>query len=148
MNGVSGLIEYDAASVEVRAVYDDIMATRQVDLVNNFWKMLANHRPTLQQVWAEVKAAMGPGALDPLTKEMIYVVVSATESHFYNHQRPHQALGYQTPADLFPHQPSRSLSGGLSPHPRICRSFLPEWMFFAALLCPASAVQSNSLIGG
>ena len=78
MNGVSGLIEYDAASAEVRAVYDDIMATRKVDRVNNFWKVLANHPPTLQQVWAEVKAVMTPGALDPLTKEMIYVAVSAT----------------------------------------------------------------------
>ncbi|MBL0156726.1 MAG: carboxymuconolactone decarboxylase family protein [Bryobacterales bacterium] len=83
MNGVSGLIEYDAASAEVRAVYDDIMATRKVDRVNNFWKVLANHPPTLQQVWAEVKAVMTPGALDPLTKEMIYVAVSATNGCEY-----------------------------------------------------------------
>jgi len=83
MNGVSGLIEYDAASPEVRAVYDDIMATRKVDRVNNFWKVLANHPPTLQQVWAEVKAVMAPGALDPLTKEMIYVAVSATNGCEY-----------------------------------------------------------------
>ena len=83
MNGVSGLIEYDAASAEVRAVYDDIMATRKVDRVNNFWKVLANHPPTLQQVWAEVKAVMAPGALDPLTKEMIYVAVSATNGCEY-----------------------------------------------------------------
>ena len=83
MNGVSGLIEYDAASAEVRAVYDDIMATRKGARVNNFWKVLANHPPTLQQVWAEVKAVMTPGALDPLTKEMIYVAVSATNGCEY-----------------------------------------------------------------
>lgn len=83
MNGVSGLIEYDNASAEVRAVYDDIMATRKVDRVNNFWKVLANHPPTLQQVWAEVKTVMAPGALDPLTKEMIYVAVSATNGCEY-----------------------------------------------------------------
>ena len=83
MSGVSGLIEYDAAPAEVRAVYDDIMTTRQVDRVNNFWKVLANHPPTLQQVWAEVKTVMGPGALDPLTKEMIYVAVSATNGCEY-----------------------------------------------------------------
>jgi AhpD family alkylhydroperoxidase len=83
MSGVSGLIEYDDAPSEVRAVYDDIMATRKVDRVNNFWKVLANHPPTLQQVWAEVKAVMAPGALDPLTKEMIYVAVSATNGCEY-----------------------------------------------------------------
>lgn len=83
MNGVSGLIEYDDAPGEVRAVYDDIMATRKVDRVNNFWKVLANHPPTLQQVWAEVKAVMAPGALDSLTKEMIYVAVSATNGCEY-----------------------------------------------------------------
>lgn len=83
MSGVSGLIEYEAASPEVRAVYDDIMATRKVDCVNNFWKVLANHPPTLQQVWAEVKTVMAPGALDPLVKEMIYVAVSATNGCEY-----------------------------------------------------------------
>ncbi len=83
MSGVSGLIEYDDALPEVRAVYDDIMATRKVDRVNNFWKVLANHPPTLQQVWTEVKAVMAPGALDPLMKEMIYVAVSATNGCEY-----------------------------------------------------------------
>ena len=83
MSGVSGLIQYDDAPPEVRAIYDDIMATRKVDRVNNFWKMIANHPPTLQQVWAEVKGVMAPGALDPLTKEMIYVAVSATNGCEY-----------------------------------------------------------------
>ena len=96
MSGVSGLIEYDDASAEVRAVYDDIMATRKVDRVNNFWKVLANHPATLQQVWAEVKAVMAPGALDPLTKEMIYVAVSATngcEYCTYSHTAGARAKG-------------------------------------------------------
>jgi AhpD family alkylhydroperoxidase len=77
------LVEYEEAPPEVRAVYDDIMATRKVDRVNNFWKALANHPPTLAQVWAEVKTLMAPGALDPLTKEMIYVAVSATNGCDY-----------------------------------------------------------------
>src|SRR4030095_8983780 len=65
------LIEYAEASVEVRAVYDDIMATRKIDRVNNFWKALASHPPTLRRTWDTLKSVMAPGALDPLTKEMI-----------------------------------------------------------------------------
>lgn len=80
---VVSLIEYAEASAEVRAVFDDIMATRKVDSVNNFWKALANHPATLRQVWEEVKAVMAPGALDPLVKEMIYVAVSATNGCEY-----------------------------------------------------------------
>ncbi len=67
-----GLIEYADASPEVRAVYDDIMATRKTDRVNNFWKALASHPPTLRRTWESVKEVMAPGALDPLTKELIY----------------------------------------------------------------------------
>jgi len=70
------LIEYDAASPEVRAVYDDIMTTRQTDWINNFWKVLANDPPTLRRTWESLKSVMAPGALDPLTKEMIYLAVS------------------------------------------------------------------------
>ena len=77
------LIEYQDATPEVRAIYDDIMATRKVDWVNNFWKGLANHPPTLSQVWSEVKQVMSPGALDPLTKELIYVAVSITNNCEY-----------------------------------------------------------------
>jgi AhpD family alkylhydroperoxidase len=73
-----GLIEYANASAEVRAVYDDIMATRQTDWINNFWKAIANDPATLRRTWASVKQIMAPGALDPLVKEMIYVAVSAT----------------------------------------------------------------------
>jgi hypothetical protein len=72
------LIEYAAASAEVRAVYDDIMATRKVDWINNFWKALAGHPPTLKRTWESVKQVMAPGALDPLTKEMLCLAVSAT----------------------------------------------------------------------
>jgi AhpD family alkylhydroperoxidase len=73
-----GMIEYAQASAEVRAVYDDIMATRKVDWINNFWKVLAHHPPTLKRTWESVKEIMAPGALDVLTKEMIYVAISAS----------------------------------------------------------------------
>ena len=77
------LVEYAEASAEVRAVYDDIMATRKVDWVNNFWKALASHPPTLQRTWESVKSVMADGALDPLTKEMVYLAVSATNGCEY-----------------------------------------------------------------
>ena len=77
------LIEYDQADPEVRAVYDDIMATRNIDWVNNFWKALANHPPTLRRVWDDLKQVMAPGALDPLVKEMIYVAVSTANGCDY-----------------------------------------------------------------
>ena len=73
-----GLVEYPDAPPEVRAVYDDIMATRGPNWINNFWKALAHDPPTLRRTWDSVKQIMAPGALDPLTKEMIYVAVSAT----------------------------------------------------------------------
>jgi AhpD family alkylhydroperoxidase len=77
------LIEYDDASVEVRAVYDDIMETRQVDWVNNFWKALAVDPVSLRRTWESVKQVMAPGALDPLTKELLYVAVSVTNGCEY-----------------------------------------------------------------
>jgi AhpD family alkylhydroperoxidase len=76
-------IEYAEASAEVRAVYDDIMKTRGVDWINNFWKALANHPAELRRVWQNVKQVMAPGALDPLVKEMVYVAVSATNGCEY-----------------------------------------------------------------
>ncbi len=78
-----GLIEYTDASPEVRAVYDDIMATRKTDWINNFWKALAHDPATLRRTWQSVKEIMAPGALDALTKEMIYVAVSATNQCGY-----------------------------------------------------------------
>jgi AhpD family alkylhydroperoxidase len=76
-------IDYGEASAEVRAVYDDIMATRKTDYVNNFWKALASHPPTLRRTWESVKQVMAPGALDVVTKEMIYLAISATNGCKY-----------------------------------------------------------------
>jgi AhpD family alkylhydroperoxidase len=78
-----GLIEYNQAGPEVRAVYDDIMATRGTDWINNFWKAIAHHPATLRRTWDSVKQIMAPGALDPLTKELIYLAVSATNQCAY-----------------------------------------------------------------
>jgi AhpD family alkylhydroperoxidase len=72
------LIDYDDASSEVRAVYDDILATRKTDYINNFWKALANDPATLKRTWESIKQIMVPGALDALTKELIYIAVSVT----------------------------------------------------------------------
>ena len=77
------MIEYEDAPPAVRAIYDDIMRTRQVDWINNFWKVLANHPPTLKRTWESIKEVMAPGALDPLTKELIYLAVSTTNGCDY-----------------------------------------------------------------
>ncbi|HSD54867.1 MAG TPA: carboxymuconolactone decarboxylase family protein [Burkholderiales bacterium] len=77
------MVEHAEASSEVRAVFDDIMATRRTDWVNNFWKALATHPPTLRRIWENVKQVMAPGALDPLVKEMLYVAVSVTNNCEY-----------------------------------------------------------------
>ena len=73
-----GLIEYSDAPPEVRAVYDDIMATRRTDWINNFWKALAHDPPMLRRTWESIKQIMAPGALDALTKELVYLAVSAS----------------------------------------------------------------------
>lgn len=78
-----GFVEYKDADLEVRAVYDDIMATRKTDWINNFWKAIANDPATLKRTWESIKQIMAPGALDPLTKEMIYVAVSVTNQCGY-----------------------------------------------------------------
>ena len=72
------LIEYGDAGPEVRAVYDDILATRKTDCINNFWKALANDPASLKRTWESIKQIMAPGALDALTKELIYIAVSVT----------------------------------------------------------------------
>ena len=77
------LIEYDVASDEVRSVYDDIMSVRKSEWVNNFWKALANQPKLLKDTWNAIKAVMAPGSIDPLTKEMLYIAVSATNSCNY-----------------------------------------------------------------
>jgi len=76
----SGLVEYKDASSEVRLVFDDIVATRQTDWINTCWKALARDPVTLKRTWESIKLIMVPGALDALTKEMIYVAVSVTIS--------------------------------------------------------------------
>ena len=76
-------IEHNDAGQEVRAIYDDICQTRGVDDVNNFWKYLANEPRMLAHVWASVKDMMAPGALDPLTKELVYLAVSITNGCEY-----------------------------------------------------------------
>jgi alkylhydroperoxidase AhpD family core domain len=90
------LIEYEDANDAVRAVYDDIMATRKTDWINNFWKVLAHDPATLKRTWESVKEVMAPGALDPLVKELIYVAVSVTngcEYCTYSHTAAARAKG-------------------------------------------------------
>jgi AhpD family alkylhydroperoxidase len=91
-----GFVEYEDAGPEVRAVFDDIMATRKVDRVNNFWKAIARDPVTLRRTWESLKQIMAPGALDPLTKELIYVAVSVTNNCGYciaSHTASAQAKG-------------------------------------------------------
>lgn len=77
------LIDDADASPEVRAVFDDIRATRKSDFVNNFWRALAHDPALLKRTWDSVKQVMAPGALDPLTKELVYIAVSATNGCEY-----------------------------------------------------------------
>ena len=76
-------IEYDDASSDVRAIFDEIKLARSVEDVNNFWKYLANDPVTLRRTWHSLKEIMEPGALDSLTKELIYIAVSATNNCAY-----------------------------------------------------------------
>ena len=80
---ISHFVEYEDAPAEVRAVYDDIMATRDVDWINNFWKALAQDPATLKRTWESLKQVMAPGALDPVIKEMLYVAVSIANNCTY-----------------------------------------------------------------
>ncbi|MEZ5852281.1 MAG: carboxymuconolactone decarboxylase family protein [Hyphomicrobiaceae bacterium] len=76
-------VNLDAAGPEVTAVIDDIKATRKVKTVNNFWRYLANEPRMLRHTWQSLKEVMGPGALDPLTKELVYVAISVTNNCEY-----------------------------------------------------------------
>lgn len=78
-----GLIEYEDASLQVKAVYDDIMATRSSAYINNFWKAIAHDPVLLKRTWEDLKATMALGALDALTKELIYIAVSVTNNCQY-----------------------------------------------------------------
>ena len=77
------MVDYRDATPEARAVFDDIMATRKTDWVNNFWKVLASDPPTMRRIWENVRQVMAPGALDPLTKELLYIAVSVTNGCEY-----------------------------------------------------------------
>jgi AhpD family alkylhydroperoxidase len=76
-------LDDDALGADARAVFDDIRATRKTDFVNDFWRVLAHDPPTLARTWSAVKQVMAPGALDPLTKELVYVAVSVTNNCEY-----------------------------------------------------------------
>ena len=77
------LIEYEDASPEVKAVFDDIRTVRKTDYINNFWKALAHHPDTLKRLWLSIKEVMAPGEIDSPTKEMIYIAVSIANSCDY-----------------------------------------------------------------
>ena len=79
----SALLRDTDLSPEARAVFDDIRATRGTDYINNFWRALARDPVGLKRIWESLKAVMGPGALDPKTKEMIYFAVSAAHGCDY-----------------------------------------------------------------
>lgn len=92
-------IPYEQASDEVRAVYDDIKATRNVPDVNNFWKYIANDPATLRRTWQSLKEVMAPGEIDPLTKELLYLAVSVTNGCDYciaSHTAAARAKGLTT----------------------------------------------------
>ncbi|HET6378747.1 MAG TPA: carboxymuconolactone decarboxylase family protein [Methylocella sp.] len=93
---MAALIEESEASPEVKAVYADIKASRKTDYVNNFWKALARDPATLKRMWSNIKHVMAPGALDPLTKELIYIAVSITNNCGYciaSHTASARAIG-------------------------------------------------------
>ncbi|MEO9518049.1 MAG: carboxymuconolactone decarboxylase family protein [Paracoccaceae bacterium] len=81
--GTVPLISDDDASTEVLAVFDDIRQTRGTDFINNFWRALANDPDLLKSTWNRLKTVMGPGELDPLVKEMLYVAVSVANGCEY-----------------------------------------------------------------
>ena len=77
------LISDQEASAEVLAVFDDIRAVRGTEYINNFWQALANDPALLAATWARLKEVMGPGELDPLVKEMLYIAVSVANGCDY-----------------------------------------------------------------
>jgi AhpD family alkylhydroperoxidase len=96
------LIEYQHATPEVRAIYDDIMATRKTDWINNFWKAIAHDPKLLKRTWESLKEIMGPGAIDPLTKELLYIAVSVTNNcHYCIFSHTASAFGKGMTPDMF-----------------------------------------------
>jgi AhpD family alkylhydroperoxidase len=95
-------IDETAASGEVKAVFDDIKKTRDTDYINNFWRVLASDPATLKRIWGGLKEVMAPGALDPLTKEMIYLAVSITNGCAYcSHSHGAAAKGKGMTKEMF-----------------------------------------------
>ena len=102
MTSAVPLIDENAASAEVRAVYDDIKQTRDTDYINNFWRVLANDPATLKRIWGALKQVMAPGALDPLTKEMIYLAISISNGCAYcSHSHGVAAKGRGMTKEMF-----------------------------------------------
>jgi AhpD family alkylhydroperoxidase len=96
------MIDEAAASGEVKAVFDDIRKTRDTDYINNFWRVLASDPATLKRIWGGLKEVMAPGALDPLTKEMIYLAVSITNGCAYcSHSHGAAAKGRGMTKEMF-----------------------------------------------
>jgi AhpD family alkylhydroperoxidase len=77
------LLADDELSPQAASVFADIRATRKTDFVNNFWRALAHDPVSLKRTWESVKEVMGPGALDPKVKEMIYIAVSVANGCEY-----------------------------------------------------------------
>ncbi len=77
------IVSDERASARVRGIFDDIRETRGTDYINDFWRALANHPDELERLWAQLKTTMAPGALDPLTKELLYVAVSIANACAY-----------------------------------------------------------------
>jgi AhpD family alkylhydroperoxidase len=96
------MIDERDASPEVKAVFDDIRATRNTDYINNFWRVLANDPATLKRIWVGLKEVMAPGALDPLTKEMIYLAISISNGCAYcSHSHGAAAKGRGMTKEMF-----------------------------------------------
>jgi AhpD family alkylhydroperoxidase len=96
------MIDERDASPEVKAVFDDIRATRNTDYINNFWRVLANDPVTLTRIWDGLKQVMAPGALDPLTKEMVYLAISISNGCAYcSHSHGAAAKGKGMTKEMF-----------------------------------------------
>ncbi len=81
--GTVRLLSDEEVSADALAVFDDIRATRGTEFINNFWRALAHDPDQLKATWERLKDVMGPGELDPLTKELIYVAVSTANTCSY-----------------------------------------------------------------
>jgi AhpD family alkylhydroperoxidase len=102
MTSTIPLIDERDAGAEVKAVFDDIKKARDTDYINNFWRALANDPATLKRVWGGLKEVMAPGALDPLTKEMLYLAVSITNGCAYcSHSHGVAAKGKGMTREMF-----------------------------------------------